>query len=105
MRFFSIHNILKSNFLAMIGVLLCVYFSYHAISGERSLIRLLSLQQAIKDNAAEKNNVIFERQILEAKVVAMRPGSIEKDLLEERAREVLGYKRPGEVIILRDLSN
>ncbi len=89
----------------MIGVLLCGYFSYHAISGERSLIRLMSLHHMIEKKEAEKDNVIYKRQILESKVVAMRPGSVEKDLLEERVREVLGYKHPDEIVVLGSVRN
>lgn len=84
----------------MIGVLLCVYFSYHAMAGQRSLFRLLSLEAAIAKNVAKNELVTLERQLLESKVHAMRPGSVQKDLLEERVRETLGYKRVDEVMVL-----
>ncbi len=104
-KLFSHSAVFKSNLIAMIGILLCGYFSYHAISGERSLIRLISLNHVIEEHELDKDIVISERQILEAKVIAMRPGSVEKDLLEERAREVLGYRRSDEVVILQGLRN
>lgn len=101
-KLFSHGAVFKSNLIAMIGILLCGYFSYHAISGERSLIRLISLNHIIEDHEAQKHIVISERQLLEEKVIAMRPGSVEKDLLEERARVVLGYKAPDEIVIMRN---
>lgn len=105
MRLFTYPRILQTNLLPMIGVLLCAYFSYHAISGERSLIRLLSLEQSISQNVAIKDKVIQERETLESKVIAMRPGSIDRDLLEERSREILGYKRPDEIVIFNEFRN
>ncbi|MGH1398815.1 MAG: FtsB family cell division protein [Alphaproteobacteria bacterium] len=90
----------KDSFLTLLGVLLCLYFSYHAISGERSLFKLVSLNQEISQNVTIKDNVAKMRQNTESKVLAMRPGSINSDLLEERARLILGYARPDEMVIL-----
>lgn len=94
------HFIFKDSFLMVLGVLLCLYFSFHAISGERSLFRLIGLNQEISQSVSIQDNVILGRQNIESKVVAMRPGSIDADLLEERARVILGYARPDEVVIL-----
>ena len=40
------------------------------------------------------------RNLLEHRVVLLRPGSIDPDLLEERARLLLNFGRPDDVIIL-----
>ena len=94
------HFIFKDSFLMILGVLLCIYFSFHAISGERSLFKLITLNQEISQSVTMKNNVITQRQNIESKVIAMRPGSIDADLLEGRARLILGYARPDEMVIL-----
>ena len=52
----------------------------------------------------EYETVTAERQKLETKVVMMRPGSINKDLLEERIRSVLGYRYEDEIILLQSRS-
>lgn len=99
-KVFSQNFFLKEHFIAVIGVLLCLYFSYHAISGQRSLLTLYTVQKSIEKNVAKRDIVTTKRQSIEHKVRAMRPGQVNKDLLEERVRIVLGYTRPDEVVIL-----
>lgn len=41
-----------------------------------------------------------ERAFLENKVAMLRPGSIDPDLLEERARVMLGYHHPDELVVI-----
>lgn len=86
--------------LTLIGLGLCFYFSYHLICGGRGYVRYLSLGA---DNAAlklEADSLRHRRETLEDKVAMMRPDSINKDLLEERARIVLGFRRADERDIL-----
>lgn len=84
----------------MLGVLLCVYFLYHSFHGQRSYPNLVAVNESIVSLKSELSVVKDEREALERQVVMMRPGSVNPDLLEERARLVLGYKTPDELIIL-----
>lgn len=93
--------VIRQNWLAIIGVCLFCYFSYHAVLGERSYIGLMSLERKIERVSANYEALHEERTALESKVVRLRPGSLDRDLLEERARYVLGYYRPDETVILR----
>ncbi len=93
--------VIKQNMLAIIGVCLFCYFSYHALLGERSYIRLISLEKQTTKTSLIYKDLHTQRSALEEKVVGLRPGSLDKDLLEERARYVLGYHHPDEKIILR----
>jgi cell division protein FtsB len=90
-------SLIRENFALLVGLCLCFYFSYHAFQGERSFIRLISLNSAITIATQEQETASAERAILEKKVHAMRPGSISRDLLEERVREVLGYRHADEI--------
>ena len=90
----------KGHMLSVIGIMLCLYFSYHAVFGHRSVLALNSLNAQIENVVAKRDIAISERELLEVKVVAMRPDSINPDLLEERARSILGYKRSDEMQIL-----
>lgn len=45
--------------------------------------------------------VVFEREELEEKVQALRPESINRDLLDQQVRQKLGYTHPDDVVILR----
>lgn len=93
-------GIVRENWLFLLGLCLCLYFTYHALQGERSVLRLVSLQQTIVTTSLENDNLKSERDLLQQKVVKMRPGSIDSDLLEERVRLVLGYKHPDEVVLI-----
>lgn len=93
--------VVKHNVVAIIGFCLCFYFTYHIISGERSYLRLLSLERSADHLSAEYDDLHDDRQTLENKVAMLRPGSIDPDLLEERARVVLGYQHPDELVVFR----
>jgi len=91
--------IIKQNLIAIIGFCLCFYFSYHAMLGERSYLRLITLEREVAKVEAEYEVYYAQRSALERRVVMLRPGSIDPDLLEERARYVLGYARPDERLV------
>lgn len=94
--------IVRQNFIAIIGICLSVYFCYHLVAGERGYLRFMSLERQISAAEQEYQGLSSERQSIEQKVVMMRPGSINRDLLEERAREVLGYRYQDEKILPLD---
>ena len=79
---------------------LLAYFLYHTISGDRGILAWLQIrkdvsqtQEILKDRQAEKDK-------LEKKVQLLRPDHLDLDMLDERAREVLGYAHPEDVILL-----
>lgn len=86
-------------FIAL-GILLCSYFLYHSFQGNRSYLKLVSLDSQITSVSSELDQVKGERIALERKVTMLRPGTINADFLEERARLILGYKAPEELIII-----
>lgn len=92
--------VVRQNILTIIGLGLCVYFTWHIVAGERSSFRLMSLERQIERTTVAYEQEHLKREQLEAKVVKLRPGSIDPDLLEERARAVLGYARPDEQIVI-----
>src|SRR5690349_8538073 len=91
--------LVRENLLALIGISLCFYFLYHTVQGERSIIRLASLKQQIATMSHNYDTLVQERTKLEQKVQMMRPGSMNRDLLEERARLELGYQKDDEISI------
>lgn len=94
--------VFRQNLIAVIGVFLSFYFCYHLIAGERSYLRLVSLNRQI--DATEKQYVMSakEREALEQKVVMMRPGSVNRDLLEEQSRKVLGFHYKDEKVLIKN---
>jgi cell division protein FtsB len=92
---------IRQNLLAIIGFCLCFYFAYHALLGERSYIRLMKLERQIVRVSATYENLHEQRVALDDKVVRLRPGSLDRDLLEERVHYVLGYYHPDDKVILQ----
>lgn len=95
-------NLVRRNIVTLIGFGLFFYFSYHLVLGNRSAMRYLTLQQSITAVEAKTQELEKERGELEVKVSMLRPGSVNKDLLEERARLVLGLRRQGEVDVMME---
>lgn len=91
---------LKQNILTIIGICLCLYFSYHLIFGTRSYLSYVMLERNTERLAATYDGLRAEREALESRVRKLRPGSLDRDMLEEQARIVLGYSYPEDRIIL-----
>lgn len=91
---------LRQNIPVMVGVFLCLYFSYHALQGHRSFPALLSVHNSIDTRAVELEALRLERGALERRVDMLRPGSLNKDFLEERVRFMLGYRHPDEWFVI-----
>jgi len=74
-------------------------FGYSGLQGERGLGALgeaTALEQAL---IAERDRLAEERAEIANKVRRLGPAYLDLDLLDERARAVLGLVRPDEVII------
>jgi len=76
------------------------YFSYHMISGGRGIIAYFKLSNEISQLYAELESVRAERINLEHKANLLKSKSLDIDLLEERAKEVLGYAKPQETLYI-----
>ncbi len=94
--------VVRQNLIAVIGVCLSFYFCYHLVAGERSYLRLVSLDRQIEDTQEEYHVASAERETLEQKVVMMRPGNVNRDLLEEQARKVLGFHYKDEKVLIKN---
>lgn len=84
----------------VIGMTVVVYFSYHAVQGDRGLIALGKLRNDVDQLQAQVLDVRAERMDLERKVYALRSESLDPDLLEERARLLLGYGHADELVVI-----
>lgn len=86
----------------VIGMCMVGYFAYHAVQGDRGLIALGHLRADVDQLQAKVLDARAERMDLEAKVAALRAESLDPDLLEERARVLLGYGHADETIVMTD---
>ncbi len=93
--------LVRQNLVAVVGICLSVYFAYHLVAGQRSVLRLMSLDRQVAAQETTLSELTTEREDLEKRVIMMRPGSIDRDLLEERARLILGYTAENEQILIQ----
>lgn len=83
----------------LIALLLMIYFGYHIVQGERGLFSWMRLRQKISESEEHLAQIQSEKETLERRVHLLRPDSVDRDMLEERARKVLNWGHPGEVVI------
>ncbi len=84
----------------VIGISLIVYIVYHAIQGNHGFIAHMQLQKEIEVAKAALAVVSDERARLERRVHLLHPESLDPDMLEERARIMLGYAHPDDIVII-----
>lgn len=83
-----------------IGAAIVGYFAYHAVQGDRGLIALSHLQNEIQQAQATLAQASEQRIELEKRASLLRRDHLDPDMLDERARAVLNYSHPDDVIIL-----
>jgi cell division protein FtsB len=86
--------------LAICGVLIA-YFGYFALYGRHGLVNYAKLQREAELRQVDLDAIAAERAALERRVNLLKPGSIDPDLLEERARDTLGLTGPNELVLPR----
>ncbi|MFA6279957.1 MAG: septum formation initiator family protein [Bdellovibrionales bacterium] len=87
-------------FWSLIGASLVGYFLYHTVQGDRGWFAMLRVQNEIKIGEANLARLTKEREELEHRTTLLRDKSMDPDLLDEKARELLNYSKPNEIIIL-----
>lgn len=83
-----------------LAVSIFAYFAYHAIEGDRGLLAWMQLTQDVAASQAELDKVTQVREKLDHETSLMRSNAIDPDMLDEKARAVLGLVRKDEVIIV-----
>ena len=83
---------------AALGFLI-FYFGFHALTGERGLLSSDQRNAALAAKKTELAQLRAQRLDLEMRARLMRDASLSADLLEERARSLLGYSDPRDYVI------
>ena len=76
-----------------------LYFTFHAVQGDFGLFSRIQIE-------AEEEQLLSELKLLQADLAAIQnkthrlsDGYLDLDLLDQQARDILGYARADEVII------
>ena len=80
-------------------VLLIVYFAMSALTGDRGLLSSNQRDAALVAKSRELADLRAERADLEQRAHLLRDTSLSRDLLEERARSLLGFADPRDYVI------
>lgn len=95
-RGFSVSGFL----LSFLSFGLFFYFAYHLAHGDRGYFALKGLEKKLAAAEAKYESKLAERVALENRVRLLRPDSLDLDMLDERARVVLGFVKPNEIVVV-----
>jgi len=83
------------------AALMIGYFGVNAYTGARGLKANQDLAQQMSALSAELATLKLERQRWEHRASLLRADAIDPDLLDERARAVLDYVDPHDLVLMR----
>jgi cell division protein FtsB len=92
--------VLQTLGLYVAAALLVGYFWIHAHSGKHGLQAQLELVDQETVLSSELARLKAERAAWEHRVTLLRPGTIDPDLLDERARAQLNFVHPRDLVFL-----
>ena len=78
---------------------LVFYFGLHALTGERGVLAQSEREATLASKTAELGRIRAVRRDLEARAYLLSDSHISADLLEERARSLLGYTDPRDYVV------
>lgn len=90
---------MKPYALSAFLLLLVVYLGVQALTGERGLLSGSTRDARLAESEAQLVSLREQRADLEVRVRYLKADSLSRDLLEERARVVLGFSDPRDYVI------
>ena len=80
-------------------VFLIAYFAIHAFTGDQGLLTSGQRSETLIAKSKELAALKAQRQDLEVRAHLLRDQSLSRDLLEERARSLLGFADPRDYVV------
>ena len=75
------------------------YFGYHSIHGDYGLRAADNFERLRFERTAELTELVKRRKDLERQGELLSDGSLERDMIDEKARYQLNMSRPDEIVI------
>jgi len=94
----------KAVFNIIILVLL-LYFTFHSIYGNRGVVAYFKLQAELESTHNKLDMLRAERLEIENRAKLLRPESLDIDMLDEKARNILGIIAHNEQVFKREVIN
>ena len=76
------------------------YFVWHAQNGERGLKAKMALKAEIHELSEELEGLVTQRKGWERRIGMLQPDQVDRDLLDEEGRLLLGRMGKNEIMIL-----
>ena len=90
---------ISATVLLALAVALGLYFAFAAVQGPSGILRRIQVEAETLELAAERDRLKAEVQEMQNLTRRMSDEYLDLDLLDERAREMLGLIRADEVIL------
>ena len=84
----------------IIWISLLFYFIFHIISGARGAISWAKLTKEVIKVEKELEELKEENEFLANKINLIRSDNLDLDLLEEQARNILGFAYENDIVVL-----
>lgn len=96
----GVRSIVVTFLLYLVSSAAVGYFLFHAQHGSRGLEARGTVQESLKAQEEDLAALVSERKGWEQRLALMRDEAVDRDLLEERARSVLGRAHKNDVVIM-----
>jgi cell division protein FtsB len=87
--------------LYVLAALLIGYFALNAYTGNHGLRARQDLDQQIASATTDLAQAKAERELWERRVALLKSDSLDPDMLDERARALLNFADPHDIILMR----
>lgn len=94
-----LRTVLTALCLYMVAAALIGYFGINAFTGNRGLTAKQDIDRQLAELTAEIGRLKAERNVWARRVSLLRSDRIDPDMLDERARVLLNYAHPNDVIL------
>lgn len=75
------------------------YFAWAAVQGDYGLFRRIQAQAEAQELTAQRDDLLAQLATLKNKTKRLSDQYLDLDLLDQQARDVLGWLRPDEIVI------
>src|SRR5271170_6171636 len=97
-----LRSILTALGLYVLAALLIGYFGVNAFSGNHGLKAKQDLDQQFAALSTELAQIRVQRAQWERRIALLKSGGLDPDMLDERARVLLDYAHPNDLVLLLD---
>lgn len=84
------------------GIVVVAYFAYHTVHGDRGVLAYIQMQERVHEAEARLERIKSEQDYWSSRVKLLYPTSIDRDMLDERVRTMLGYAQADDMVVLID---